>query len=206
MLSGFFEGLIAGFGIAIPVGPIAIIIIKTSMQHGLKSGWAAGMGAASVDFLFAALSVVAGTLIAAVIAPFSSLVRLSSAIFLIGLGVWGLRKIIDSSLPEEKEAPKTPNPLQTYLTLFTLTALNPITIAYFTALILRRNPGDAFNTEGLIAFVAGAGIASAIWQSTLAAIGHMLNRALSPNFQRTATIIGNLVILGFGFTTLVTLL
>jgi threonine/homoserine/homoserine lactone efflux protein len=202
MVNSFVEGLIAGFGIAIPVGPIAILIIRTSMQNGLRSGIAAGMGAASADFIFAALSAIAGSLIATAIAPLHDTVRLVSGLFLIGLGLWGLRKIKQSTATELPDAPNKTSPIQTYLTLLTLTILNPITIAYFTALILRKNPGDAFDSAELALFVAGAGIASTLWQLFLATIGYILDKALSVNFQRNVTIIGNLVIIGFGISTL----
>ena len=202
MVNSFVEGLIAGFGIAIPVGPIAILIIKTSMQNGLQSGLAAGMGAASADFIFAALSAIAGSLIAAIISPISDIVRLVSAFFLVGLGLWGLRKINHSLSTELPDAPHETSPIRTYLTLLALTILNPITIAYLTALILRRNPGDSTDIAELILFVAGAGLASMLWQAFLATIGYGLNKTLSTSFQRVVTIVGNLVIIGFGISTL----
>ncbi len=83
MMNGFLEGLVAGFGIAIPFGPISVLIIETSVRNGLLHGLAAGMGAASADFIFAAISAIAGTAVASVIAPFSNSVRLLSAFFLI---------------------------------------------------------------------------------------------------------------------------
>lgn len=202
MISSFIEGTLAGFGIAIPFGPISILIIKTSMRNGLRSGLAAGMGAASADFIFAAISAIAGSLIATIIAPLSNQVRLVSAFFLIGLGVWGLRKINQSTSTELTNSSNETSPIRTYITILMLTILNPITIAYFTALILRRNPGDALDSTELVLFVAGAGIASMLWQSFLATIGYALNKALSANFQRIVTLIGNLVIIGFGISTL----
>ena len=144
----------------------------------------------------------AGSLIATANAPLHEAVRLISGIFLVGLGLWGLGKIKQSPATELPDSPKKTRPIQTYLTLLTLTILNPITIAYFTALILRRNPGDAFDSSELVLFVAGAGLASTLWQAFLAIIGYALDKVLSDSFQRIVTIIGNLVIIGFGISTL----
>ena len=42
----FWEGVLAGYGIAIPVGAIAVLIIEVSIRRGLASGMQAGAGAA----------------------------------------------------------------------------------------------------------------------------------------------------------------
>jgi arginine exporter protein ArgO len=206
MTSSFIEGLVAGFGIAIPFGPISILIIETSIRKGFQYGFAAGMGAASADFIFASISALAGTLVAAAIAPYSDTVRFLSAIFLIALGFWGLRKIARPLSSLTADTASTSSLLRTYFTILALTILNPITIAYFSALILRRNPSESLTVEELLIFVIGAGLASFTWQSILAGIGYALDKALTANFQKSVTLIGNLVILGFGVSTLLGLL
>ncbi len=201
-MNGFLEGLVAGFGIAIPFGPISVLIIETSVRNGLLHGLAAGMGAASADFIFAAISAIAGTAVASVIAPFSNSVRLLSAFFLIALGLWGLRKIGRPPQSGKTRPQSAANLFKTYITMFALTSLNPITVAYFTALILRKNPDEALYSGELLLFILGAGIASLSWQSFLAAIGFNLEKKLSANFQKVVTVIGNVVILGFGVNTI----
>jgi threonine/homoserine/homoserine lactone efflux protein len=202
MVSSFIEGLVAGFGIAIPFGPISVLIIETSVRNGLRHGLAAGMGAASVDFIFAAISAIAGTAVASEIAPYSNSVRLLSAFFLIALGLWGLRKIVRPTPSEKIHFKSAANLFKTYITFFALTALNPITVAYFTALILRKNPDEALHSGELLLFILGAGIASLSWQSFLAAIGFNLEKKFSANFQKVVSVIGNVVILGFGVNTI----
>jgi arginine exporter protein ArgO len=206
MASSFIEGLIAGFGIAIPFGPISVLIIETSIRNGFQYGFAAGMGAASADFIFAAISAIAGTLVATAIAPYSNTVRFLSAIFLIALGLWGLRKIARPLSSTKPDASPTSSLIRTYFTILALTILNPITIAYFSALILRRNPSETLSLGELLLFVIGAGLASFSWQSFLAGIGYALDKALTSNFQKLVTVVGNLVILGFGISALIGLI
>jgi threonine/homoserine/homoserine lactone efflux protein len=50
-LQSFWDGVLAGYGIAIPVGAIAVLIIEVSIRRGLTSGLQAGAGAASADLL-----------------------------------------------------------------------------------------------------------------------------------------------------------
>lgn len=196
----------AGFGIAIPFGPISVLIIDTSIRNGLLHGLAAGMGAASVDFIFAAISAIAGTAVASAITPYSSIVRMLSALFLIALGLWGLGKIVRPT-QSGKTRPQSPSNLfKTYTTIFALTSLNPITVAYFSALILRKNPDEALYAGELLLFILGAGIASLSWQSFLAVAGYSLEKKFSANFQNVVTVIGNVVILGFGVNSILHIL
>ena len=41
-MTAFIDGLIAGYGIAIPVGAIAILIIESALRHGIAVGFSAG--------------------------------------------------------------------------------------------------------------------------------------------------------------------
>ena len=206
MVSSFIEGLVAGFGIAIPFGPISILIIDTSIRNGLLHGLAAGIGAASVDLIYAAISAIAGTAVASAITPYSSIVRILSALFLIALGLWGLRKIVQPTQSGKTQPQSSISLFKTYITIFALTSLNPITVAYFTALILRKNPDDALYSSELMLFILGAGIASFSWQSFLAVTGYSLEKKFSANFQKVVSVIGNVVILGFGVSTILNIL
>ena len=51
MFDALLIGLAAGYAIAIPVGPIALLIIRTAMHGGLRPGLAAGAGTATVSSL-----------------------------------------------------------------------------------------------------------------------------------------------------------
>src|SRR5690242_21391644 len=48
----FFKGLILGFAIAAPVGPIGVLCIRRSLADGQRAGLATGLGAASADALY----------------------------------------------------------------------------------------------------------------------------------------------------------
>jgi arginine exporter protein ArgO len=79
-----------------------------------------------------------------------------------------------------------------------LTLLNPLTIAYFGALILGRDASAAATTLDRALFVVGAGLASLSWQTLLAGLGALGNRRLPPRFRRGASVAGNLVVIALG--------
>ena len=60
--------------------------------------------------------------------------------------------------------------------------------------------------KSVVAFVAGAGVASLSWQTLLAGVGSLGHRRLSPRIQMLSSVIGNLVVIGFGARILLRLL
>src|SRR5574341_1874244 len=204
-MNSFVEGMIAGYGIAIPVGAIAVLIIETALRGGFMPGFAAGAGAASADFVYALVVVIAGSVVAGWLAPIAPALRIASAAVLLGLGGWGLWRSAravrtDRSGEGGDNAPQVAiEPTgRIYLTFLGLTLLNPATFAYFAAIILGGGAGglDTLAARGL--FIAGAGIASLSWQTLLAAIGALAHRHLSPMFRLLTGVVGNLVVIGLG--------
>lgn len=51
----FLSALVVGFSIAAPVGPIGLLTIQRTLQHGFASGLATGLGAATADSLYGAV-------------------------------------------------------------------------------------------------------------------------------------------------------
>ncbi len=195
-MSAFLAGAIAGYGIAIPVGAIAILIVETGLQRGLRAGLAAGAGAATADLVYAALAALAGQGLAQALAPHADALRLLSAGVLIGLGcrgVWRVLRAGRSGQPAGGDLPARAGAWRTYLQFTGLTLLNPLTVAYFAALILGGSAELAsWGQRG--AFVFGAGLASLSWQSLLAATGALAHRSLSPRAQAGISLLGSLIV------------
>ena len=55
-LSTFLRGLIIGFSIAAPVGPIGVLCIRRTLAEGRVAGFLSGMGAASADMFYGAVA------------------------------------------------------------------------------------------------------------------------------------------------------
>jgi len=86
-LDAFLQGVIAGYGIAIPIGPIGIIILELGTRRGFRVAFFAGLGTASADLIYATIASLAGTFLAQILAPFALLIRVVSAAALIALGL-----------------------------------------------------------------------------------------------------------------------
>ncbi len=197
-MDAFLQGVLAGYGIAIPVGAIAILIVELGMRQGFWAGFAAGAGAATADLVFASTAALAGHTLASVLAPYAGALRLAGAAVLMGLGAWGLWRLARSNKPDPgSEVLVKERPLAIYSRFVGLTLLNPLTVTYFAALILGGNV-EINGWAGRAAFVVGAVAASLSWQSLLAATGALGHRHLSPGVQRGASVLGNLIVIGLG--------
>lgn len=201
MIEMFVSGMIAGYGIAIPVGAIAVMIIDISMRRGFRQGFAAGAGAASADLLYAALAAGAGGLLAPLIAPAASAIGMVSGLVLIAIAIFGLR-----SLSRKSGAPPasagTGSAGATFARFTALTIINPLTVVYFSALLLGSRLGQ-ITTASLLVFIAGAFLASLSWQTLLAALGAWAHISAGSRFRYASGIVGNVVILGFAAAALV---
>lgn len=93
MIEAALAGIVAGYGIAIPVGAIAILIIHTAIAAGFRRGLAAGAGTATADGVYATLAVVLGVAAAHLVAPLQTPLRLVAGVVLIVLAVVGLARL-----------------------------------------------------------------------------------------------------------------
>ena len=199
-MNAFWEGVLAGYGIAIPVGAIAILIVDMGLRRGFPPAFMAGAGAATADFIYALLAVIAGATLAMALAPYATGLQIASAFVLLALGAYGLRQALQINARQETELEAADNQSlwRIYLRFLGLTILNPLTITYFGALILGRDAGVTVTPLDQLLFVLGAALASLSWQTMLAGLGSLANQRLSPRFQRITSIAGNLIVIALG--------
>ena len=198
-MPAFLEGAFAGYGVAIPVGAIAILIIDMGLRHGFALAFMAGAGAASADLIYVMLAAVSGEALALALKPYAVALRLLSALVLFAIGSYGLWRLRQRNLSGDKtQALNQRGRWQTYTRFLGLTLLNPLTIAYFAALILGRSGNLAFSAIDRVLFVVGAALASLSWQTFIAALGALAHRHLSPRIQLFTSLLGNLIVIGLG--------
>jgi threonine/homoserine/homoserine lactone efflux protein len=197
VLESFAAGAIAGYGIAIPVGPVAVLIIELGVRRGFRLAAPAGLGAATADGLYALLAVLAGASIAQLLDPITPALQVIAVVVLtlIALrGFWLALYHARIGIPGNAELPSEPG--RTYLRFLAITLLNPTTILYFAALILGR-PQLGSEPAERAAFIVGAALASASWQLFLAILGSLFHQRLPWKVQFGISLLGNAVVLGF---------
>ncbi len=90
----FLQGLIIGFSIAAPVGPIGILCIRRTLAEGRASGFFSGMGAATADAFYGCVAGFGLTVISAFLIEQRFWLQVVGGIFLCYLGAraWGEKK------------------------------------------------------------------------------------------------------------------
>jgi arginine exporter protein ArgO len=198
-MQGLLEGLAAGYGIAVPVGAVSILIFTTGMKSGFRRGFSAGAGAATADLVYASAATAAGSALVIVLQPVARFFRIGGGLVLILMAAWGLAQAFRSRKERPAtERPATAGPGATYIQLLGITLVNPLTVVYFAALILGRDQGGPSIVTDRAAFVLGAAFASLSWQTLLAMLGSLLHGRLPPRFRTGAVIGGNLIVAVLG--------
>ncbi len=200
MTDALLSGLLAGYGIAVPVGAMSVLIVTLASRVSLARGMAAALGVATADGLYAMVALVGGAALAPLLAPAAGALELTAAAVLVLLAAHGLRATLRSHRADRDPAgpppPPPASPGRTYASLLGLTLLNPLTVVYFSALVLGGRTGPGSLGPGLV-FVLAAFAASASWQALLATGGALLRRLLTgPRGRLLTGLLGNAVVLG----------
>ncbi|MBI4240430.1 MAG: LysE family transporter, partial [Candidatus Rokubacteria bacterium] len=85
-LGVLLRGLVIGFSIAAPVGPIGLLCIRRTLAEGRRSGLATGLGAATADGVYGAIAGFGLTLVSSALVGSQTWLRLGGGIFLCYLG------------------------------------------------------------------------------------------------------------------------
>ena len=190
MGQAFLLGVAAGYAIAIPFGPVAILIVRTGIRQGLRAAAAAGAGTATADLVFATIAMLFGAAASAFLAPILPAARLIAGAALAVIAVRGLLAAPQELNRESRET----RPGNTYLLFLGLTMLNPPTVIYFISLAVAL-PEVSADFASRAAFVVGAFLSSLSWQELLALAGAMLHGRLTPRLQRITALVSTVIIL-----------
>jgi arginine exporter protein ArgO len=190
----FAAGLLAGYGVAIPVGAIGALIVSLSARQSLRIGVAAALGVATADGLYALVAVLSGAALARFLEPITVQLHWAAAIVLVALAVRTAVSAFHTKSTVERSG--FARPVRTYFGLLGLTVLNPATIVYFGALVVGGQAEAAGNLGTGLVFVLAALLASASWQLLLAGGGSLVGRVLSgPRGQRVTALVSSAVII-----------
>lgn len=199
----FARGLIVGFAIAAPVGPIGMLVIRRTLAEGRLLGLLTGLGAAAADTLYGCVGAFGLTFISSFLMGYAFWTKLIGGAFLVYLGIGTFR-----AKPREGNASTSNVRYATaFLSTMVLTLANPATIlsfmAVFAGLGLGTRPGD-YGAAGLV--VAGVFIGSAIWWLMLSGGVSLVRHKLKPDTMKWINYGSGAFLSAFGIYALVSLM
>ncbi len=187
-----WKGITLGLGAAAPIGPVNVEIARRALRGGFWPGFLLGMGAVTVDVAYV------------ILASFS--VRLfldrprimifmgvAGGAFLILLGIESLRKMLKEwTEPHPEEGP----PLRrNYLTGLVMTALNPMTLAFW--FFAPQMTGAKARGE-MPLLVAGVALGTFLWVCFFAMVMSAAGKKFKERAVALANLAGGLTLIGFG--------
>lgn len=191
-LAVFASALLIGLSIAAPVGPIGLLTIQRSLEHGPRAGLATGLGAASADAVYGAVGAYGVSWLMGALVAARMPLALFGAAFLLWMA-WGLVR----TRPPERAAAAAPagNQWQYFATTFVLTLSNPATILSFIAVFGTLAGRSAIDAPGTM--VLGVLIGSALWWLFLSSAVGRLRHRFDARWRRRVNLVSASVLAGF---------
>ena len=169
------RGLIIGFTIAAAVGPISLLVIRRTIEHGGIYGFASGLGVATADSSYGAIAAFGLTAVT------SALVSGKLVLGVVGgviIAVLGVRTIMSRPGEVARDAER-PGLVRAFASIYALTMTNPMTILSFAAVFAAL--GLAVGASFLDATVLTLGVwaGSTLWWVVLTALVTWLRERVS---------------------------
>jgi threonine/homoserine/homoserine lactone efflux protein len=166
----YLRGIMLGFAIAAPVGPIGVLCIRRTLASGRLYGLLSGIGAATADAVYGTIAAFGLTVVSRFLLGQQFWLQLFGGCFLFLLGIRTWRSVV-SDMPA-RGAGQMRQLLGTYLTTFVLTLTNPMTILSFVGIFAGMGL-SAGNIQSSVSLVFGVFCGSAFWWLLLSVcVGH----------------------------------
>lgn len=189
------RALAFGASLGLAVGPIALLIVNVGLIHGMRRAAACALGAASADFSFALLALMAGAQVERLLSNQRTVFELASAMLLAGLGIW-----LAASACMRNARMGSASPDASYsiglVGAYLLTLANPLTIVLLLSFSGQLPLADA--PAAVLGYAALIFLGSLPLQLTYAAVGAGLRTGLPPAWARRANLVSALAITAFG--------
>ncbi len=191
----FLKGLLIGFSIAAPAGPIGVLCTRRTLAEGRTSGFFSGLGAATADAVYGSIAGFWLTFVSNFLISQHVWLRLVGGIFLCYLGI---KTFLDK--PAEKASSVNRNNLiGSYASTFFLTLTNPMTILSFAAIFaglgLASTDGN-YVSAGML--ISGVFLGSTLWWLILSFGIGLFRTKFNPDRLLWVNKISGIIIFGFG--------
>ena len=200
----FAKGIMIGFAIAAPVGPIGVLCIRRTLLNGVVSGLASGTGAALADCLYGAIAAFSLTAVAAFLQEYAIWLQVLGGGFLLALGAR-----IALQKPHKEDEVRHPRKdwhsvkeiAGDFLSTFLLTLTNPATILSFVAIfaglgLVSETEKPDYSLSALM--VLGVFLGSLMWWCILSGGIGIFRHKLDRKALRFTNVLSGIIIGGFG--------
>jgi threonine/homoserine/homoserine lactone efflux protein len=200
----FTIGFMAGLALAIPVGPMAIMLINTTVSKGFRHGAVGALGMATVDGSYALVVFAVGGLVASLLASLKLVFGLVGAVILLCLGIqtaYRNLKLLGKADGAGQASIEAGSVSKTFATFVAATVINAPTALYFLAIapnVANMGYQVTFITAGVFALSVFLG--SIVWQESLVLAGLAVRGITTNRFRAWLGLAGGTLIVALAVT------
>jgi threonine/homoserine/homoserine lactone efflux protein len=219
IIAPLLRGILLGWGVAVPLGPVNVEIARRTLRGGFRAGFFLGMGAVSVDVMYAAVSSLSFARLLS--APgVSRVIGIAGVILLVYLAAMSFRAArrdlaadrireapgAGSSSPPDSDSPDgdagSPQPdrprsaRSAYLTGVLMTLFNPMNVVFWFTVVPGQATG-AGNAAGLPLIAAGVFAGTLSWVIAFAGLLAWAGRYRRTWWIAAADAIGGAILFAF---------
>ena len=162
MIEILLKGLIVGLVVSAPMGPIGVLCVQKTINKGRFQGFVSGLGAATADTSYAVLAAFGVTFITDFLTEHHLFFQIAGVSILLFLG---FRMLLKNPIQQYRyyRSPKRSGLIGDYISVFFLTASNPLTIIFFGAALFIHSTRELhIIVTNKLPGLAGGGI-SVLW-------------------------------------------
>lgn len=198
------RGIIIGFSIAAPVGPIGVLCIRCTLAHGRTAGLVSGLGAATADAIYGCIAGFGLTFISSFLISHAVWLRLGGGLFLCYLGV---KTFLTKPAVMTDLAVASDTYISTYGSTLFLTLTNPMTILSFVTIFAGLGLADRSGNylEALI-LVLGVFTGSAAWWLLLSSGVSWWSTKFNLHRLQSINRLAGVIIVAFGMVALLSII
>jgi len=193
-LSALLQAGWIGLAIAAPVGPIGLLVIQRTLDHGRVVGLATGLGAAAADACYGAIGAFGVAVVMNALQAARVPLAVAGGALLLWLA-WRSWRAVPAERAADVEA--APGLAASFAATFALTLSNPATILSFIAIFGAMGARQAGPAAPVAVMVLGVLLGSALWWVVLSATVARLRHHVGVTARRWIGRLSALLLAGF---------
>lgn len=187
-----FTGVMVGFSIAVPIGPMALLCIQRTLTSGMRVGVCTGLGAATVNVFYGLLVILGFSNLAPILTGLGRAMNLAGSLFLL----WSATQTFmrqRNYLAKDQPGTMVLAPRTAYGSAVAFNITNPMGPMLILALLSPSLATRSLSSVDMAALLTGMFLAASCWWICLTACVTILRARLSPELlilvNRTASVL-----------------
>ena len=187
----FWKSVSIGVAVAAPVGPMSLLCIHRTLDHGQPAGLTFGAGIAAADLTYAAIAAFGVTTVSSLLLAGTYWIKLIGSLLLLVLGL----TIALARPAADSRKTVSGSGLRAFVTAYGLTLANPPTILFFAGIF--ASVASLARASQSVMFSTGVFAGSMLWWIILTTLVAKSAALMKPPVMAWINRVSGLVLIGF---------